>query len=189
MPHLTFGGPKEYRGVVLLPPLPRPAFTLTDTAGQLYVFDQETRGQLTLLFFGYTNCPDVCPTTMSNIATSLKALPQADRERVKVVFVTTDPKRDQPTVLRAWLDHFDSAFIGLTGDQANINAIMASLRLPEPVQNEVTDQGYTVSHVSSVIVFTADDISHIVYPEGTSVDDWRRDLKKLLDEGWHEPKG
>ena len=189
VPRLTFGGSKEYRGVVLLPPLSRPAFTLTDTSGQPFAFDRQTKGRLTLLFFGYTNCPDICPTTMSNIASGLKGLSPAERSRISVVFVTTDPKRDSAGVLRGWLDHFDAAFIGLTGEQAEINGIMTSLRLPDPIQTEVTDQGYSVSHVSSVIVFTADDVSHIIYPEGTSPADWLHEVPKLLNEGWHEPKG
>ena len=153
-----------------------------------HAFEQATQGKVTILFFGYTNCPDVCPTTMANIATGLKAVEETARARIKVVFVTTDPRRDEPATLRKWLDAFDPSFIGLSGRQAEVNGILESLRLPDPVETEVTAEGYTVEHVSDVLVFTQDDLAHLVYPEGISPDSWARDLTKLVHEGWHRPK-
>src|SRR5215467_7915591 len=89
-----------YRGGLVTPPLPKPRFTLTDTAGVPFDFWRETQGYVTLLFFGYARCPDQCPLHMANIAVSLKKIPTAVADQVKVVFVTTDPARDSPTVLR-----------------------------------------------------------------------------------------
>src|SRR5688572_15829259 len=100
--------PPKYRGVVMTPPLPKPDFTFTSTSGAPYRFREETNDKVTLLFFGYTYCPDVCPMHMSNLAAVLKKMPAGDRERVKVVFVTTDPQRDTPDRLRTWLRNFDS---------------------------------------------------------------------------------
>src|SRR6185503_11265117 len=101
------------RGFELGAPLPRPSFTLTATDGKPYAFAKETAGKLTLLFFGYTNCPDVCPVHAANIAEIIKDLPWEDRQRVSFVFVTTDPDRDSLPQLRKWLDNFDSTFVGL----------------------------------------------------------------------------
>src|SRR5215469_6638121 len=118
-----------YRGGMVSPPLPKPEFTLTDTSGHAFDFDAKTKGFTTLLFFGYTNCPDMCPMQMHMIAQALKKVPPETADRFKVVFVTTDPQRDSPQVLRAYLDHFDKSFIGLTGSQAAIDAAQVAANL------------------------------------------------------------
>ena len=83
-----------YRGGLVSPPLPKPKFTLTDTSGAPFDFASKTEGYTTLLFFGYTHCPDMCPLQMSTIAQAIKKIPPASADRLKVVFVTTDPERD-----------------------------------------------------------------------------------------------
>src|SRR5215470_53684 len=88
-----------YRGGLVSPPLPKATFTLTDTSATPFEFRQQTQGFVTLLFFGYTRCPDLCPLHMANIAFALKQLPSNVAEQIKVVFVTTDPRRDSPKVL------------------------------------------------------------------------------------------
>jgi len=105
--HAFTAGP-TYRGGLVTPPLPKPRFTLTDTSGAPFDFWRQTDGYVTLLFFGYTRCPDECPMHVSNIAQGLKKLPAGAGDRVKLVFVTTDPARDTPKVLRAWLNQFDT---------------------------------------------------------------------------------
>ncbi|HEY7573705.1 MAG TPA: SCO family protein, partial [Thermoanaerobaculia bacterium] len=102
------GGPEAgaLRGTELDPSWPKPDFTLTDTEGGPFDFRARTDGFVTLLFFGYTHCPDVCPVHMANIAAVLADLDYADRARIRVVFVTTDPERDTPGRLREWLDRF-----------------------------------------------------------------------------------
>src|SRR5688500_19129520 len=94
----------SFRGMMLTPPRGKPDFTFTSTTGAPYQFRKETDGRVTLLFFGYTYCPDVCPMHMANISAVLKKLDYADRQRVRVVFVTTDPDRDTPQRLRSWRD-------------------------------------------------------------------------------------
>src|SRR5947207_5200923 len=108
----------SYRGGVVTPPLPKPRFVLTDTSGAPFDFWVRTRGSVTLLFFGYTNCPDQCPMHMASIGLALRKLPANVGDHVKLVFVTTDPARDTTAVLRRWLDHFDKRFVGLTGSEA-----------------------------------------------------------------------
>jgi len=93
-----------YRGGLVTPPLPKPRFTLTDTSGVPFDLWLKTQEHVTLLFFGYTHCPDMCPLQMSTIAVALKKIPPEFADQFKVVFVTTDPERDSPQVLRSWLD-------------------------------------------------------------------------------------
>jgi protein SCO1/2 len=175
--------PKGLRGVVVMPPLPKPDIRLTDTSGQQFPLLANTQGMVTLLYFGYTHCPDVCPTHMANIATALRQLPAPVTSKIKVVFVTTDPARDTGPVLRAWLDHFDSSFVGLTGTPAQITAAGATLGMP-PSSTENTGNGnYAVDHAAQVDAFTADNLDHVEYPSGYEAKDWVNDLPKLVS-GW-----
>ena len=107
-------------------PLPRPDFTLTDTAGRPFAFSKATSGRLTLLFFGYTSCPDVCPAHLARLAAGLKALPPEQRDAVDVVFVGVDAERDTRERVRAWLDHFDPRFVGLTGSESRAGSVVTN---------------------------------------------------------------
>lgn len=178
-----------YRGNLLSSPLPRPDFTLTDTAGAPYAFAAETEGYLTLLYFGYTYCPDVCPDHMANIAAVLKRNPELS-DKVKVAFVTVDPDRDTPERLRQWLDLFDPSFVGLTSSFDAIDAAMKQTLgdLYFPITREDLGGGeYSVSHAAFVLAYTTDNQAHIVYPFGIQQDAWEHDLLKLVKEGWTEP--
>jgi protein SCO1 len=153
-----------YAGLGLTPPQPRPQFTLTDTAGKPYRFGQATAGKPTLLYFGYTHCPDVCPTTMADISQALQAAPAAIRQEAQVVFVTTDVKRDTPAVLGSYLRQFDpglpNPFVGLTGSQAEIDAaqVAAHVTLAE-------DEGQT--HSAEVLLYGSDDYAHVAFLQST----------------------
>ena len=173
-----------YRGGLVTPPLPKPRFTLTDTAGVPFDFWRETQGYVTLLFFGYARCPDQCPLHMANIAVSLKKIPTAVADQVKVVFVTTDPARDSPPVLRSWLDHFDQRFIGLTGSEAAIEAAQRAARVPSARTTARTGADYAVAHASFVLVYTKDNLAHLIYPSGMTQEDWAHDLPNLVAEVW-----
>lgn len=168
-----------YRGIVLAEPLPKPAFTLTDTGGEPFAFREETDGYATLLFFGYTHCPDICPVHMANLAAVLQDLPYRTRQRIRVVFVTTDPERDTPERLRAWLDRFDRGFVGLRGEPSRVNEIQARLGLPPTVREERGGGEYRVGHASQVIAFTPDGEGRVAYPFGTRQADWAHDLPRL----------
>lgn len=176
--------PAPRHGVVLEPALPRPAFTLTDTRGAPFEFSKETHGLLTFLFFGYTNCPDVCPVHVANVAAVLHTLPFEEQRKARFVFVTADPARDSLPALRKWLDHFDTTFIGLRGDEAEVTRIMSAIGLPPAVRGQPGPGGaYEVGHPATVIVFTADDSAHVLYPFGTRQADWAEDIPRLLKVG------
>lgn len=181
-------GPAEdtggYRGALLTTPRPKPDFTLVDTSGRPFDFRKETDGFLTLLFFGYTHCPDICPLHMANLAAVMRKLPPDITERIKVVFVTADPERDTPAVLRAWLDHFDPRFIGLTGTQEAIDAAQQATGVPVAVKEDLGNGRYAVSHAAYVLVYTTDNLAHIAYPSGIRQSDWAHDLPRLVKKGW-----
>jgi len=153
-----------YSGLGLTPPQPRPQFTLTDTAGRPYRFGTATAGKPTLLYFGYTHCPDVCPTTLADIAQALQAVPVRVRQLTQVVFVTTDVKRDTPAVLKRYLAQFDpglpNPFVGLTGSQAQIDAaqVAAHVALAQ-------DDGQT--HAAQVLLYGSDDYAHVAFLQST----------------------
>jgi len=174
----------QLHGVKFVPPHAKPDFTLETTDGKPFHFVSDTHGTVTLLYFGYTKCPDVCPLHMANIASALKQMDASDQAQVRVVFVTTDPNRDTPEVLRAWLDNFDKRFIGLRGSLDSVNAIQGTLGLP-PATMEAMDPKaagpsmYGIGHAAQVLAFTPDDSLRTEYPSGFKVADWVNDLPKL----------
>lgn len=173
----------QVQGLALSPPREKPAFTLTDTQGKPYDFRKETDGYVTLLFFGYTHCPDVCPVHMSNIAQTLKNMPAPEASRIKVVFVTNDPDRDTPERLRTWLDAFDPTFIGLRGTQAQTAAAEAAAHIPPSVRDSSAGAGagaYLVGHAAYVYACTPDNICRFLYPFGFRQSNWAHDLPLLV---------
>ena len=176
--------PGGWHGALVEPALSKPEFTLTATDGTSYSFRERTRGAVTLLFFGYTSCPDICPVHLSNIAAVLDRMPVSAQDSVRVVFVTTDPERDTPAKLRAWLDNFDHGFVGLRGSVDEVNRIQALLGLPAAVR-EAADRGadssaYSVGHGAQVLAFTADDSLRVRYPFGVRQREWAEDIPRLL---------
>jgi protein SCO1/2 len=164
-------------------PTPKVDFTLNDTNGQPFHFLAQTEGYITLLFFGYTSCPDVCPVHLANLSAVLKELPWEVRSRIRVVFVTTDPERDTPARIREWLDAFDPSFIGLTGDRHEVNLIQASFGLPPAVLQGGTATNYIIGHASQILAFGFDNMARIAYPFGTRQADWAHDLPRLVRQG------
>ncbi|MET8749787.1 SCO family protein [Streptomyces sp. NPDC059104] len=175
------GQKKAGAATVLDRPFDKPELVLTDTTGKPWNLREQTKGRPTLIYFGYTNCPDVCPLTMSNIAVAKKALPQADRDKLQVVFVTTDPERDTPDSLGAWLRAQDPSFTGLTGDFATIQAAARSLGIGIEAPKKEADGSVVSMHGAQVIAFSPKtDEGYVLYGEGTTVDDYTKDLPKIV---------
>lgn len=167
-----------YAGTELPEPQPRPAFTLTDTEGRPFDFRAETGGRLTLLFFGYTSCPDICPLHLANLAF---ALDHPGVPRPVVVFVGVDRQRDTPEAIRTFLDRFDSRFIGLTGTEEQLRVAQEAAGVPAAIMEEPEpgSDDYLVGHASQVLAYTAQDTSPVVYPFGVRQEDWIADLPLL----------
>jgi protein SCO1/2 len=173
--------PGEFRGTRLDEPLEKVDFVLTDTGGQPFHFVERTNGRLTLLFFGYTNCPDVCPVHMAGLGAVIDRLPFEMRNRIAVVFVSTDPDRDSAERIREWLDGFGPSFIGLRGDIDEVNRIQESFGIAPAGKGAPDGRGrYVVGHSASVLAFQPDGIARYAYPFGTRQADWLNDIPVLL---------
>ncbi|MGH7498754.1 MAG: SCO family protein [Gemmatimonadales bacterium] len=176
--------PSGLAGIEIPEPTPKPDFRLTTTDGKPFSLRRDTDGYLTLLFFGYTHCPDVCPLHMANIAAVLRKLPPSMTDSIKVVVVTTDPARDTPEVLRAWLDHFDRSFIGLTGTEKELFAAEEAAGVMPSMPDRADSTGsYTIGHAAQVTAFTADNMARAVYPSGTRQAEWAHDIPLLVSLG------
>ncbi|WP_261575032.1 SCO family protein [Frankia gtarii] len=168
------------RGTTLGAPIDLPDLHLTDTAGRPYDLRAHAPGRVTLLFFGYTHCPDVCPTTMADLAAALTQVSSDVRRQTSVVFVTSDPQRDTPPVIRHWLDSFDSGFVGLTGELTTIDAAARSVGVPLEPPRRQADGSWIVDHGAQVLAFGPDRRARTVYTAGTPVADYAHDLPLLL---------
>ena len=175
----TVEGGNEVGGLHLADPYQKPEFTLTDSTGAPFDFAERTAAGPTLLFFGYTNCPDVCPTTMADVMLAMRKVDPSVAEQTSVVFVTTDPARDTPQVLGEYLDQFDAglptSFIGLTGDQAQIDQAQLAAGVPL-----AEDMGQ--SHSSLLLLYGTDGQADIAFDAENTADDIAVDLATVAAE-------
>jgi protein SCO1/2 len=172
-------------GSVLAIPLEKRDFVLTDQHGDRFRFVRDTAdADVTLLYFGYTHCPDICPDTMAKAAVALRALPGDVAGRVAVVFVTVDPARDDPDRLRVWIGTFGEDFVGVTGSQDAVDAIQRSFGYEPAPRADLGGGEYTVGHPAEVLVFTDDGLAHLVFPHAMGVEQWEADLLTLVNGGW-----
>lgn len=169
------------RGVAIAGPVRAPDLVLTDTDGVVRDLQRETEGFVTLLFFGYTRCPDVCPVHMATLGAAYELLEPEVRSRIKVFFVSTDPEWDTPEALRAWLDHFDRTFVGLRGSVEQINEAVGSLGLPgiAVLPSEHGSDPPRIGHPSAIVAFGPDGLARRRYPFGMRRADWLHDLPLL----------
>ncbi|WP_228976307.1 SCO family protein [Streptomyces sp. DH12] len=169
-------------GTILDRPFDKPDLVLTDTTGKPYDLRARTKGKPTLVYFGYTHCPDVCPLTMSNLATAMKELPKAERDKLEVVFVTTDPERDTPAELAKWLPAAgDPSFVGLSGPFPTIQAGARQLGIGIDPPSKDKDGKIVSMHGAQVMAFSPkNDRGYVVYGESTTVEEYAKDLPKLI---------
>jgi protein SCO1/2 len=168
-------------GTELDPPFEVSSTPLTDVDGQPFSLTKDTDKDLTLVFFGYTHCPDICQVVMSNLASAMTRLDERDRDRVDVVYVTTDPARDTEAVLDKYLSHVDPAFIGLTGDLDTIVAVAKPLGVGITQGDKLPSGGYDVTHGTTITGIDAEDEGTVYWGEDTSSADFAADIHRLLD--------
>jgi protein SCO1/2 len=171
-------GEYVYRGVMIDPPRDIPGFSFTRPGGEVFSTGADGKHP-TLLFFGYTNCPDVCPTTMADWARAKKAL-GGDGANVRYVFVTVDPERDTPAVADRYAKRFDSTFVGVSGDSATTAQIMAAFGVTAAREPSTDSTRYFVSHTAQA--FLVDRTGRLVafYTLGMGWEPLTADLKSLL---------
>ena len=173
----------ELNGTPLDPPAEVAATPLVDTDGSAYSLVDDTDKDLTLVFFGYTNCPDICGQVMATLAGTLARLDDGAKERLDVVFVTTDPARDTEPVVEEYVDAFDPSIIGLTGGLDDIVAVGESLYVGVDQGEKLPSGGYDVTHGTRVMAIDSDDQTHVMWDHDVSQAQLAHDVLMLLDEG------
>lgn len=162
--------------------------TGTEMGGELRLADAagnprtmaDYRGKVVVVSFGFTHCPDVCPTTLADLAKAVRAL-GADAGRVQVLFVTVDPKRDTPEVLRQYVPNFHPDFVGLRGDAAATAAATKAFHVYAKERPGSSPEAYTVDHSSQSFVLDREGRIRLIVPYGTKSEAIAADLKVLLD--------
>jgi protein SCO1 len=178
---ILFSKPDSYRGTTYAEPYPvAPEIELTGAAGTDFLL-RDMRGKVVALFFGYTSCPDICPTTMAELNQALESLgPQADQ--VQVLFVTVDPQRDTPERIQEYVDHFNPEFIGLSGSEPELAKVWNDYGVFRQVMEGTSAAGYLVDHTARVTLIDQQGNLRVSFPFDTPVEDVVHDLKLLLNE-------
>ena len=176
------GPPSPFKGIDITGSDVRPGETaLLDGAGRPRSL-QAFGGKVLVVIFGYTHCPDVCPTSLADAAKALKQLGN-DAARVQVVFVSVDPGRDKPTLLRDYVTAFRPDFIGLTGDPEAIARVTRDFRVYSAVHEDADPSKYTVEHAGQMFVLDGQGRARLMFPPGMPAADIAADLRVLLDRG------
>lgn len=174
------------------PSPPPPAFQATDITGAAFARDfrltdhhgqvrtlADFRGKVVAVFFGYTHCPDVCPTTLSDFAAALQQLgPQA--ERVQVIFVTVDPERDTPDLLKAFVPAFNPSFLGMYSDPATLRLLAKEYKVVYQKTSVKAADDYLIDHSAGTYVYDQKGNLRLLMPYGSSPEAIAQDLKTLL---------
>jgi protein SCO1/2 len=169
-----------YQGSLIDPPVPAADFELIDQNGIPFRLSDQ-QGKIVLIFFGYTNCPDVCPVTLSDFITIKKQLgEQADG--VEFVFITVDPERDGQEHLRNYLVRFDPEFTGLSGDRAELEGVWKDYGVYQERKETGSAIGYLVDHTARVYAIDKSGNWRLTYPFGMETKKMLQDLKQLLKE-------
>lgn len=180
------GGPSDddgMHGAVLTAPYTFPEATLVDSRGEERSLRAELDAPITLVFFGYSMCPDICQAVMADLASAVARLDPAEADQLRVWFVTTDPARDDPGTLRAYLDRFDPGFEGFTGPLDDIVALADAVHVPIEKGPKLPSGGYEVTHGTPILAVTPDGTVPILWTEGTSAAKLAEDLHVLLTDG------
>lgn len=152
-------------------------FQLTDASGQTRRLE-DFRAQVVLLFFGYTHCPDYCPTTLSNLAQMMREL-GADQARVQVIFISLDPERDTPERVDAYVRQFHPAFLALSGDAAAIRAVAQEFQILY-LRQPAGDGQYRIDHSSYTYIYDPRGRLRLYAQQGEPADHLAADVKRLL---------
>lgn len=170
--------PYTFHGAILQSPMPANDFALTSHMGQRLALS-DLRGKFVLIYFGYTFCPDVCPTTLADLHKALNLLGK-DRDQIQVLMVTVDPERDTLPVLSDYVTHFDPTFIALRGTSAETAQVATQFGIYYEKAEGDSSLGYLVNHTATVMVIDRKGFLRLVFPYGTSAEDMADDLKYLL---------
>lgn len=175
----TLKTPYTYQGSLIDPPASAADFTLDASDGTAYQLSEQ-RGNIVLLFFGYTHCPDVCPTTLYDYKQIIQSL-DSKAENVQFLFITVDPERDSLDHLAEYVSAFDPAILGLSGTPEALNEIYAHYGVFIEKKDVGSAAGYLVDHTARVYVINADGNLRLTFPFGMTAEAMAEDVEHLLD--------
>lgn len=156
-----------------------PDASLTDVDGKPHPLRQGQR-PVTVVFFGYTNCPDVCTGVLTDLAAAISRMEESARAKVQVVLVTTDPARDTPAVLKEYLRRIDPTFVGLTGTLPQVLAVAKPMGVEIEKAVRLPSGGYEITHGTQLVAYGPDFTSRVVWTPGSQIGDLRADLEKVV---------
>lgn len=172
-----------YRGGTSVPePYRMPDKTLHDTSGADYNLLTSPSKPVTLVFFGYTHCPDICSGVLSDVASALSRMPAGTRDQIQLLFITTDPARDSGRVIASYLKRFDPGFLGLTGPLGTIKAVAGRVGVDIEGTQKLPDGGYEVGHSAQVIGFDRHRRGVVLWTPSTPIGDLAQDFDLLVSQ-------
>lgn len=159
-------------------------FTLTSVKGPVSLHD--FKDKLVLLYFGYTYCPDICPTNLGSLSLAYNRLPESLRKKVQIIFISVDPKRDNPKHLQQYSDYYQANILGLTGTRAQIDRVVKRYGAVYTIHREDSNPNYSVDH--SAFTYVINPKGHWVtqMPHGTTPDQYIQIIQQLLGEKTHD---
>ena len=176
-----FGDDENWNGKDISGLMPELAFELTGTSGDTVTAEQ-TDGNIRLLFFGFTSCPDICPATLQKLSRAVKDLPAEMRADTQIVFVSVDPQRDTPERIDSYVSFFSDRAIGLTGEEPALRELSKRYRTTFGYDEPDAEGNYNVSHSGAVYVFDREGKARLLIRPELSVEDIRTDLVALAEE-------
>jgi protein SCO1/2 len=175
-----FSSPAGFRGTTYGEPYPvAKEIELTRGNGSRFQLSQ-MRGKAVLLFFGYTSCPDVCPTTLAELKQALEELGEDSAKQVQVLFITVDPARDTPERVQAYVNHFNPNFIGLSGTESELLQVWHNYGVFREIVDGSSAAGYIVNHTARVTLIDQEGNMRVSFAFETPMEDIVHDLKLLL---------
>ncbi len=177
---LVFAKPASFRGTSYGEPYPKAAeIALTKSNGETFRLSDQ-KGKIVLLFFGYTSCPDVCPTTLAELNQVMEKLGDK-RRQVQVVFVSVDPERDTPEKIQEYVVHFNEEFLGLTGSSKDLQIIWDNYGVFRDRVESESALGYIINHTARTYLIDMDGNLRLSYGFQTPVEDMVNDIEILLN--------
>ena len=176
---VTANGEQGWHGTAVSDGYPLPTQTFTDTEGEAVQAADLATAPVTLVFFGYTHCPDICNVVLATVASALRGAEPEVRDDVRLLFVTTDPDRDTPDVVRTYLDRFDPAYEGLVAPAGTVEQAAKALYIAYEKPDGSHGGSYEVDHGTYTTGFV-DGEARVVWSAETSVGDLRADLTRLV---------
>ena len=176
-----FGDDENWNGKDISGLMPELAFELTGTSGDTVTAEQ-TDGNIRLLFFGFTSCPDICPATLQKLSRAVKDLPTELRKDTQIVFVSVDPQRDTPERIDSYVSFFSDRAIGLTGEEPALRELSKRYRTTFGYDEPDAEGNYNVSHSGAVYVFDREGKARLLIRPELSVEDIRTDLVAFAEE-------